>query len=111
MTKLSFLSFLALIVVSAQLYNLTRKTKHIMSDIEDLQAADAALLAKADELLAFAASQATSITSLKQQIADLQAQIGASGGDSLAIQSVIAAMKAETAKMEAALPPLPPPAL
>lgn len=98
------LSFLALIIVSAQLYNLTRKTKNIMSDIEDLKAADTALITKADELIVFATSQASSIATLKQQVTDLQAQIDTNGNGSAEIQAVITAMKAETAKMEAALP-------
>jgi ABC-type transport system involved in cytochrome bd biosynthesis fused ATPase/permease subunit len=103
----------ALVIISAQLYHLTRKTKHIMSDIEDLQAANTDLITKADELLVFAASQSASIGTLNQMIADLQAQVASDGSTHAGVQSVIAAMKAETAKMAAALPastPAPTPA-
>jgi hypothetical protein len=92
-----------LLATVAALYHVnTKGISRIMSALDNVQTSEAALLARADALLAFAAAA-------KTQIAALQAAIDAAGNVDPALQSIADAMTAETAKIDAFLAPAPAP--
>lgn len=95
-----------LLALAALTYHVTKGNHRIMSALENVQTAEATLIAKTEALLAHAVAQNALIT-------QLQATIAAGGMDpttAQAVQAVADAMTAESAKVAAFLaPPVAPP--
>lgn len=98
------------LVPAASASSVSHKLESIMQNLADIQALLADLSTKEDAVLALVQTEASQLTALQAQVADLQAQVAA--GQPVDLQPLADSITAMSAKAQAVLdahaPPAPP---